>query len=161
MEKKPHSDNKFKQQDTPHFFTKHSAKTVISSLLITAIIFIPLGAAIVVASDSIFELDIRYDDVARYKYTTTCASAYSIPFNGTTTSQGCNTKKVFTIAKSVPQPISVSYRLVEFHQNYRQYATFVTTGNLQVRGLIQHRTATPFGCQVTQFNNSRRFQAPL
>ena len=123
MDKKPHSDNKFKQQDTPHFYTRHSAKTVISSLLVTAIIFIPLGAAIVVASDSIFELNIRYDDVQGYKYTTSCATAYSFAFNGSTTAQGCNTKKVFTLAKSVPQPISLSYRLVQFHQNYRQYAT--------------------------------------
>ncbi|CUG80353.1 membrane-associated protein, putative [Bodo saltans] len=116
---KPHSDSAFKQQRLPSFYPQHTAAAVSIALLLTAVVFIPIGVVIVVESDNLFELDIRYDDVNHYKFPGLGHSSFS--FNSTTMSAGTNCKKLLTLTKTIQGPVYMYYRLKGFHQNYRQY----------------------------------------
>ena len=111
----------FMQQQLGSMYPTHSPGSVILVLFFVAIIFIPVGVSVVFLSDQIFELDIRYDDINECKYNPD-SGAFSFPFDNATVQQGCRTRTKFTIDKSLSPPIYMYYRIVGFHQNYRQYA---------------------------------------
>lgn len=126
---KPHSDSNFKQQKMVSFIPQHAPSTMSVALLVVAIVFIPIGAAIVVSSDSLLEVDIRYDHVNRCNWQS--PGVYPFAFNGTTMYSGCNCKRTFTLTKTISAPVYIYYRLTNFHQNYRQYQASRDDAQLQ------------------------------
>lgn len=116
----PHADSHFKQQTLPSFFPLHTAFAVGVAMVVCAVIFIPIGSVVVSASDSIFLEDVRYDDVNLCTYKNNQNISTFVAGNDTS-SQGCRTRKLFSVSKTIPAPIYIYYRLTKYHQNYRQY----------------------------------------
>lgn len=94
--------NRFKQQEMVAWQPLYTPKTVITSLLILGIIFLPIGIAALVASNSIREVSIEYQD--------TCTPGIT----------GCNIN--IHLDKSLRAPIYMYYELSNYYQNYRMYA---------------------------------------
>lgn len=110
----------FMQQKLPDFFTQYSAPTVSLCLFIVAIVMIPLGIAIIVESDAIFDVDLRYDQYHKCTAQSNQGVLYTTDGNNTFR-QGCITKVPLTLDKTVASPIYIYYRVKGFHQNFRDY----------------------------------------
>ena len=130
---KPH-DTAFKQQRIWSFFPTHESSTVAVIMFIVAMVFIPIGASIVIASDSIFELDVRYDTINHCKFPQGYAGNWS----------GCDAKATFTLSKSIAAPVYIYYRLVGFYQNYRTYQESLYESQLNGNSGTSADTCIPF-----------------
>ena len=117
--------NDFFQAKLKHVYAQVSPQAVILCLFVVAIVFIPLGAATIIASDAVFELDSLYDLVHRCTY----ADNQGV-FTANGTSQGCSTNVKFTLDKALIAPIYIYYRLKGFNQNYRLYAKSLNEAQL-------------------------------
>jgi len=122
--------NPFFQQKLPHYYSNISPHAVIGCMFFVAVVFIPIGVAIILASDSVFQIDVRYDDLQKCT-SSKHSSAQSFVVNGTTYSQGCTTNAQFTLKNAVVGPIYMYYRLDPFYQNYRLYAQSMNENQLQ------------------------------
>lgn len=138
--------SRFAQQRLPHFSPQHSAQSVVICLFAVSIIFVPIGAAVIVASDEVFEKVVRYDDINKCTYLNQ-HGLWQLTLGSATYSQGCRTRTFFTLPKSLQAPINMYYRINGFQQNYRQYGKSKSTlqwqGNTQGRGDITD--CQPFG----------------
>ena len=118
--KKP-EDTPFKQQRLPAWQPIMSPKWVIGCFLILGPLFIGVGVAIVLASDSVVEIEVRYDhkQPCPWSARSTGPSYRCTPF----TSQ-------FTVPKVMQQPVFMYYKLENFYQNHRLYAKSVSDSQL-------------------------------
>jgi hypothetical protein len=105
--------NKFFQAKLTHMYSNQSPQVVILCLFVIAVVFIPVGAATIIASDAIIEKPVRYDD------RNSCTHAQT---NFTANPQGCTTNVRLTLDKTLTPPVYIYYRLKHFNQNYRMYA---------------------------------------
>jgi hypothetical protein len=135
---RPEKENgsSFQQQKLPHFYAQHNPPSTIICMFIVAIAFIPVGASILVASEAMFEKDVRYDQVNSYKYDSCSGGARHqlLSFDtsdGGVVYAGCRVRKTFTLSSKVKGPIYMYYRLVGFYQNYRQYAQSLNEDQMQ------------------------------
>ncbi|KAF8279519.1 putative LEM3 (ligand-effect modulator 3) family / CDC50 family [Trypanosoma cruzi] len=105
-------------------YTRHSTCPVFLTLIVLAVIFIPIGVVVIKASDSVFELSIRYDETNNYQYRVGPDGKYphKFRFNNSNFSTGAHVSRNFTLLKSLASPIYLQYALVGFYQNYRRYA---------------------------------------
>ncbi|RNF05653.1 miltefosine transporter beta subunit [Trypanosoma rangeli] len=105
-------------------YCQHSIYPVFATLLVLAVVFIPIGVAIIRVSDSVFELRIRYDETNNYQYVIGPHNRYphKFTFNNSKFSTGAHVTRTFTLSKSLASPIYLQYGLAGFHQNYRRYA---------------------------------------
>lgn len=112
-----------------HVYAQVSPQAVILCLFIVAIVFIPVGAAIIIASDSIFELPVRYD---QYNSCTALRNQGAETFSSSSfnASFGCTTNVPFTLDKLLVPPIYIYYRIKGFNQNYRLYAKSMSDSQL-------------------------------
>ena len=122
-EKKNRPDNsQFRQQRLPAWQPVMSPPHVTACLLFLAVVFIPIGIAIILANNDIFELEIQYDDVRKCKASDNDA-LQTITFPGWGTySQGCRTIVNFTVSADVAGPVYMYYKLTNFYQNHRRFA---------------------------------------
>ena len=143
---KPFS-TKFQQQTLWHFSPQHSTQSVVVCLFLVAVTFIPLGAAIIVASDTVFEKFYRYDHINKCT-ATKHSSQLNVTLGGATYSQGCITRVPLTLTKSLAAPVQIYYRLVGMYQNYRPYAKSKSddqmSGIRMARGDSNADLCTPF-----------------
>jgi hypothetical protein len=124
-------DHRFFQQKLPHVYAHVSTQAVVLCSFLIAVVFIPVGAAAIIASDSVYELDVRYDAVHQCTATSNQGIETFDGDNGTTISTGCVTNVVFTLDKTLVAPIYIYYRVNGFHQNYRLYAKSIDQSQLQ------------------------------
>lgn len=123
-DKKNRPDNsQFRQQRLPAWQPVMSPPHVTACLVFLAVIFIPIGIAIILANDKIFEREIRYDHVRK------CTAGnndgiLTTPMGGAwgTYTQGCRTFMNFTIDADVAGPVYMYYKLTNFYQNHRRFA---------------------------------------
>jgi hypothetical protein len=113
--------NAFFQARMKHAYAQVSPQAVILCLFVIAVVFIPIGAATIIATDAVFELTSRYDNLNRCTFASN-GGAESFTVNGTTTSMGCHTNVAFRLDQTLVAPIYIYYRLKGFNQNYRLYA---------------------------------------
>lgn len=126
-------NNDFMQQRTKHFYTRYSPPKVLLTLALVAIVFLPIGIAVILGSDSVFEVSVRYDDVNKCTYEKNDGiREFNVTVNGTATtaSQGCNTRVLFNLPKRLESPIYIYYRVVGFHQNNHRYSDSINEGQL-------------------------------
>lgn len=116
----PGHDSKFKQQGLPSLYPSHSAFMVSVALAACAICFIPIGAVVISATDSVHRTEIRYDQINRCTIFNNQALK---TFNAGSDSsdQGCNTQAVFQLDKTLSAPIYIYYRIKGMYQNFRTY----------------------------------------
>ena len=123
-EQRPEKDysNRFMQQKLKHFFPQFTPQTVVLALMLTAIIFIPIGAAIIIASDSVFEKEVPYSHINNCPFSPDGVPVSTFTAGTATSTQGCTTRVEFTLDRSLAPPVYLYYRLKGFHQNYRLYS---------------------------------------
>eukprot|EP00996_Jenningsia_fusiforme_P001239 NODE_2132_length_1284_cov_92.839676_g1940_i0.p1 GENE.NODE_2132_length_1284_cov_92.839676_g1940_i0~~NODE_2132_length_1284_cov_92.839676_g1940_i0.p1 ORF type:complete len:397 (+),score=50.48 NODE_2132_length_1284_cov_92.839676_g1940_i0:68-1192(+) len=110
--KKP-ADTPFKQQRLPAWQPILSPPWVICCFFVVAVVFIPVGALVIVASNKVVEYEIRYDspDVE-------CQLA------GTDVEpwRSCTRWVDVQITEKMEAPVYMYYKLENFYQNHRRYA---------------------------------------
>lgn len=94
--------NSFKQQAMVSWQPLYSSKTVIPALLILGIIFLPIGITSLLASNSIREVAVEYQNAC--------------PLG----SSSCNIH--VDLEKPLRAPVYMYYELDDYYQNYRMYA---------------------------------------
>eukprot|EP00823_Brevimastigomonas_motovehiculus_P002847 TRINITY_DN1686_c0_g1_i1.p1 TRINITY_DN1686_c0_g1~~TRINITY_DN1686_c0_g1_i1.p1 ORF type:complete len:340 (+),score=63.63 TRINITY_DN1686_c0_g1_i1:50-1021(+) len=120
-ESKRPEDTAFKQQRLRAWQPLLTPPWVIGTFIVLAIVFIPLGVVILSASNSVVELEQRYDNLAQ------CA----------TLNQTCLVE--MTVSKNMDPPIFFYYKLTNFYQNHRRYVK--SRSDEQLRGASLSATA--------------------
>ena len=123
-------NNNFMQQRTKHFFPRYSPPKVLLTLALVAIVFLPIGIAVILGSDSVFEVSVRYDDVSKCTYASNQGISSFNDGSGGNVSQGCRTRVFFNLPKRLEAPIYIYYRLVGFHQNNHRYSDSINEQQL-------------------------------
>lgn len=122
----------FQQQRLTHFYAQHNPPSTIICMFIVAIIFIPIGSAIIAASESLYDRNIRYDHINSYKYSSCNQQLLNFTLSdGSSVTAGCRARPTFTVATKIEGPVYMYYRLVNFYQNYRLYAKSLNDNQLQ------------------------------
>jgi hypothetical protein len=123
MSKRP-KDNAFQQQRLKAWQPLLTPYWVIGTFLTIGVVFCPLGAAILSASNGVFEQEIEY---------TNNVPPGEDP-NNLCTALGSNCGDVnvtFTIRQNVKAPIYFYYKLTNFYQNHRRYVKSRSDAQLQ------------------------------
>ena len=121
----------FKQQRLPAWQPILSPPHVTACFVVIALVFIPIGIALVVANNNAFDLEYKYSNIK------TCTpnnneAVYSYTVDGSTTTQGCRVNVAFTLSETIPAPVYMYYKLTNFYQNHRRYAK--SRSDSQLRG---------------------------
>lgn len=131
-------DSKLMQQNMSHFYAQFSPQSVVICLFVVAITFIPIGGAIIVASDAVFEVDIRYDTFRKCSPRATATTGnFSFAVGGSTYRQGCRSFITFHLDRGLEAPVYMYYRVVGFFQNYRLYAKSMSENQLNSQSVAQ------------------------
>ncbi|CUG88791.1 Hypothetical protein, putative [Bodo saltans] len=126
----------FKQQLLPSLQPAFRPLFFIGWFFLLAALFFALGAAIVVESDNLDSIEMRYDD------------AQSCPWKARQyrPGWGCTPLYVnFTITKTMKAPLFLYYKVTEFHQNNRRFVRSVS--NTQLAGQTDYSAAEQNDCQ--------------
>jgi len=103
----------FKQQQLPAWQPILTPVPVITSFLLVGIVFIPIGVALLLASNSVVESVQRYDDNPNCSINSTC----TITLN---------------VSETMQNPVFLYYRLENYYQNHRRYVK--SRSDTQLRG---------------------------
>lgn len=136
------SGAKFRQQELWAWKPVWSPAVIVTMYIIVAVIFIPLGVAIIVGSTNAYSTSLmRYDDNPR------C----DVDFNISTTAQNFTCCVKFSITKNVTAPAYFYYGIVNFYQNARTYVS--SRSAEQLRGVSNASTSS---CEPLEYfpNNS-------
>jgi len=129
----------FKQQRLKAWQPILTPKPVILSFLIVGIIFIPIGIGIVISSNEVVEVDMRYDNVCDVN--NVCSLNINIP-------------------KDMKAPVYFYYRLDNYYQNHRRYVK--SRNDDQLRGLPPTKYSSLTDCDpVISLNNNQNDPASL
>jgi len=103
----------FKQQRLKAWQPILTPKPVIISFIIIGIVFIPIGVGIVISSNQVVEVDVRYDNICAVG--SRCSIQLDVP-------------------KKMEKPVYLYYRLDDFYQNHRRYVQ--SRNDDQLRGQL-------------------------
>lgn len=117
-------DSAFRQQRLPAWQPVFDPKWVIATFLLVGIVFIPIGVAVLVTSNSISEVKVRYDSSCGDK-----RKAGTVKWNDATP---CSTTLSFTVDETLSKPVYLYYQLENFYQNHRRYVS--SRDDPQLRG---------------------------
>lgn len=166
--KRPEETN-FRQQRLPAWQPVMSPPYVIGCAVVTGIVFVIIGILVVVASDNIVLVDIRYDTVQDCPY-----SARKIPsalelkaMNNSKISTmdqfwACNISVTFEIPKLMTDAY-LYYKLENFYQNHRKYARSFSSTQLVAQGIndVDSTNCDPYYHPKMQINSTMPLQALL
>lgn len=102
----------FKQQQLKAWQPILTPVPVIISFLVIGIAFIPIGAVLLAASNSVIEVSERYDNIKECELNSTCSVSFKL--------------------EKMNAPVYVYYRLENFYQNHRRYVK--SRNDQQLRG---------------------------
>jgi hypothetical protein len=121
-------DTNFKQQRIPAWQPVMSPPCAIATLCIVGVLFTIVGAIVVVSSDNVQIVEIRYDQEQNCDYN---ARVKPSPNEPRTNSLNSSTNQYwacdgvvmrFTVPKTMSQPVNIYYKLENMNQNHRTYA---------------------------------------
>jgi hypothetical protein len=116
--KKP-NDSAFQQQRLAAWQPILSPPHVVGCLVLVAAFFLPIGAAIVVANNSVVDVEVRYDNQRKC---TNNDNDGVFTYNNGSGSMGCYTVVNFTVPQEMKAPVYLYYKLTNFYQNHRRFA---------------------------------------
>ncbi|GAQ86879.1 ligand-effect modulator 3 [Klebsormidium nitens] len=118
---------------------------VIFSFFIVGVVFIPIGAAALVASRGVVEIVQRYDDACLSTLlNNTAKEAYVQDVN---TNKACSL--TITVNKDMDAPVYVYYELDNFYQNHRRYVK--SRSDTQLRGDNPSQSSIDSSCKPEAF----------
>eukprot|EP00271_Cylindrocystis_brebissonii_P014502 TRINITY_DN35862_c0_g1_i1.p1 TRINITY_DN35862_c0_g1~~TRINITY_DN35862_c0_g1_i1.p1 ORF type:complete len:353 (-),score=58.23 TRINITY_DN35862_c0_g1_i1:1074-2132(-) len=121
--------SRFTQQELPACKPLLTPAVAISTFFLIGIIFIPIGVACLLASNSVVEVGKRYDDACLSGLTQ--AERAAVLYNQETTPiPACS--QIITIDKKMTAPVYVYYQLTNYYQNHRRYVK--SRDDSQLRG---------------------------
>ncbi|XP_024368756.1 ALA-interacting subunit 1 [Physcomitrium patens] len=120
---------KFTQQELPACKPLLTPGWVMATFMVVGIIFIPIGAVTLLASNSVVEVVHRYDMECLPSTLATKADRVSYIQNSAV-DHSCNV--TLTIPKRMKPPVYVYYELTNFYQNHRRYVK--SRNDQQLRG---------------------------
>ena len=155
-------DTDFRQQRLPAWQPVMSPPYVVGCFVVTGIIFVIIGVLVVVASDSVVLVDVRYDTIQSCPY-----SARNNPTanqlmlrNGSYLNPmdqywACNTTVVFEIPKPMAE-VYMYYKLENFYQNHRKFAKSFSSSQLVglATNTIDSTNCDPYYNPKMLFSNS-------
>lgn len=119
---------KFTQQELPACKPLLTPGWVMATFLVVGIIFIPIGAVTLLASNQVVEIVHRYDLDCLPTLTTKTDRVNYI--QNSSVDHTCNV--TLTVPKKMKQPVYVYYELTNFYQNHRRYVK--SRNDQQLRG---------------------------
>jgi len=134
-------DSAFRQQNLKAWRPILTPKLVILLFLGVGCVFVPIGIAVIVASNSVTEVD--SPDYSRHCCISNCDD---------TSGRRVDRNPCFvniTIPNRMEPPIYMYYKLTNFYQNHRRYVK--SRSDMQLRGLEETSTALETSCQHRVF----------
>jgi len=119
---------KFTQQELPACKPLLTPGWVMATFLVVGIVFIPIGAVTLLASNKVVEIVHRYDLDCVPTLTTKADRVNYI--QNSTANHSCNVN--LTVPKKMKHPVYVYYELTNFYQNHRRYVK--SRNDQQLRG---------------------------
>uniref|UniRef100_A0A6A7G478 ALA-interacting subunit 3-like n=1 Tax=Hirondellea gigas TaxID=1518452 RepID=A0A6A7G478_9CRUS len=113
-------DTAFKQQRLPAWQPILTPRWVVATFFVLGVIFLPIGASLLVASNKVVELTVRYDN------NPDCKLGLDDPKYGT------ECAVTLKITEDIELPVFVYYQLDNFYQNHRRYVK--SRSDAQLRG---------------------------
>lgn len=112
------------QQRLPGFYVVYIPWKVVVTLVVIAVLCIPLGIVSIVCSSRSISYDFRYDNISNYKFQMSSSTdlPYKFPFMDSTYSMGKTTYLPITIEKTLKSPSLIKYRLTRYYQNFRTFS---------------------------------------
>jgi len=154
LKNRPDASSNFKQQKLPAWQPVMSAPWVISCFFFLAVLFLPIGGAIVAISDGVQEVIVRYDDLGDCYPWTPRVSPTPGMFKQNRDNQACGVVSAyFNIPARMKQPVYIYYAMENFYQNHRKYAK--SKSNLQLRG--ETRSLSELGIDCDPFTSPDQF----
>lgn len=127
----------FKQQRLQAWQPVMSPPYVIGCLLLLTVICLPIGIAVLVASDAIYTVDLRYDNLPN--------AACPYPSFMNPPSFACAPLYVpFQVTKTLKAPVYLYYKLENFYQNFRRYAKSKSDVQLAGQSPSDNSDCNPF-----------------
>eukprot|EP01062_Namystynia_karyoxenos_P002945 TRINITY_DN1102_c0_g1_i1.p1 TRINITY_DN1102_c0_g1~~TRINITY_DN1102_c0_g1_i1.p1 ORF type:complete len:462 (+),score=131.49 TRINITY_DN1102_c0_g1_i1:162-1547(+) len=118
---------RFMQMQTVSFEPEFATPWVISGLVLTAVVFIPMGTLVLIASDQIQSLRVRYDNAnpsgKPCDYNRRLALGQQMYGSNVTPAQvndSCWTTVYFNVSETMDAPVYLYYELTGFNQNFRR-----------------------------------------
>jgi len=105
----------FKQQQLKAWQPILTPIPVVITFICVGIVFIPIGVALLVASNSVVELSQRYDDNTECPINSTCVLTLDI-------------------TQKMPAPVYLYYRMENYYQNHRRYVK--SRDDVQLQGSV-------------------------
>jgi len=132
------ADTAFRQQNLKAWRPILTPRLVILLFLGVGCIFVPIGIAVIAASNSVIEVD-------SIDYSAACCIANCDDKTGGTRvdANPCNIS--MTIPSKMEPPIFMYYKLTNYYQNHRRYVK--SRSDMQLRGLDVKETALNTSCQ--------------
>jgi hypothetical protein len=123
----------FKQQRLATWQPVLSPMYVVGCFIAIAAAFIPIGAAVLIATGNIVEVEVPYSDpVCTWGSSPKMVETFPVNNNTYKVALGCTKTITFTVPRKIEKPVYMYYKLSNFYQNYRRYLN--SKSDMQIRG---------------------------
>lgn len=138
----------FKQQRLPAWQPVLTAKNVLPTFIIVGIVFIPLGAVLLVTSNNCFELTQPYTECKNINNISESCYDTAIKQIENNQKTDCQCEIEFDIDQNVTGPVYFYYKLTNFFQNHRVYVKSrdnkQLSGSTDIKGSNLDNNCEPF-----------------
>lgn len=121
-------DTDFKQQRIPSWNPVMAPRCAVTCFFTVGILFLIIGAVVIVASDDVSVIEFRYDQMQECGYNSRLVPDPQAPRTNTT-SDGAHQHWAcpgvdleFVVTKTMKAPVHMYYRIANLYQNHRKYA---------------------------------------
>ena len=139
MSKKPKNSN-FRQQRLSSWQPIMSPPYVIGCFSFISLLFIPLGAVIVMSNNKVQDIEMRYDNLKP----SACAPILTYKDGENDFSQGCRHLVPFQLTETMEAPVYLYYKLSNFYQNHRRFVKSKSIKQLSGQQVTDASECSPF-----------------
>jgi hypothetical protein len=135
---------KFTQQELPACKPLLTPKWVITIFMVVGIIFIPIGAVTLLASNKVVEIVHRYDDSCLPSNAITKDEKVAF-IQSASSNKSCPV--TLTVPKKMSAPVYIYYQLDNYYQNHRRYVKSYDASQLRDNSLGSTTGSGPSACK--------------
>eukprot|EP00755_Sulcionema_specki_P032766 Sspe_Gene.99425::Locus_72959_Transcript_1_1_Confidence_1.000_Length_1288::g.99425::m.99425 len=119
---------RFQQMKLAEWMPEFSPPWVISGMVLIAVVFVHLGAIVLIASEKAQEIEVRYDRNPACTYESRRKLGEAL---GGPPVDNCTHTVTFTLDETLSPPVFLYYKLTDFHQNFRRFVKSRSDPQLQ------------------------------